>query len=338
MKKVKVIIILILLMITAGVLLKAYKNEDTKITINIDNSLINNNMLGLNTERSITSSLIHRIRYSTKVKVTDRLISVNEKGRCHTLLNIDNGKIYNVWFDNNCLFLLYQPAFDFYYNTNTNLRLYIYDYIKGKKISESIMQERIWGIDYADNEPIYDNEDIKIEYGLASNIFCDNKKRLYMDGRFLKEYDKEDRIIRRVLGLPEDAYATIAKLDALNDYVIIQDYDRKKVKIYLLNQQYELIAEKELDFSLKLAGFGDSFMILIDANDNIIKLGEEMKAESVTLFKTGEKGRILNIAYDSEQELFNILTGSELIVVDKDFKNSTKYILSERLFNFISKK
>lgn len=200
------------------------------------------------------------------------------------------------------------------------------------------MQERIWGIDYADNEPIYDNEDIKIEYGLASNIFCDNKKRLYMDGRFLKEYDKEDRIIRRVLGLPEDAYATIAKLDALNDYVIIQDYDRKKVKIYLLNQQYELIAEKELDFSLKLAGFGDSFMILIDANDNIIKLGEEMKAESVTLFKTGEKGRILNIAYDSEQELFNILTGSELIVVDKDFKNSTKYILSERLFNFISKK
>ena len=331
----KIIIICILFIIIGGGIFKAYKSEDTKIAINMNDSLLNNNLLGLNIESKITKNIIHKIRYSNIVKITDRLISISDDGRCYTILNIVNGKIYNVWFDNNCIYLVYQNGEDFYSNSNENLRLYVYNYKEGKKISEEFIQKRIWGIDYLDSKPIYDKEDIDIEYGLSSNIYCSNTKRLYMDGRTLVEYNKGDKTNKSVLELDEVSYITIGELTDFNNYVLIQINEENKIKILLLNHQYEVISEKEIDFVLKQCTLGDQYIVLIDENDNILKLGEELEVEPFSMPEVDINEKILELIFDPEHRVFNIVTTEQLIIMDNKFENIIKtYKLSERLYNF----
>ena len=156
-----------------------------------------------------------------------------------------------------------------------------------------------------------------------------------MDGRTLVEYNKGDKTNKSVLELDEVSYITIGELTDFNNYVLIQINEENKIKILLLNHQYEVISEKEIDFVLKQCTLGDQYIVLIDENDNILKLGEELEVEPFSMPEVDINEKILELIFDPEHRVFNIVTTDQLIIMDNKFENIIKtYKLSERLYNF----
>ena len=121
---------------------------------------------------------------------------------------------------------------------------------------------------------------------------------------------------------------------SLDNYALIILDENSKPKIYLLDNNYHIIAEKKLDFGIKLSAFGSDNIILINDNDKIININKNLDFDNFKIdFLNNEN--IINIKFNPNDKVFNIITTKRLLVMDNQLKKiiSSKN-LSEPLYNF----
>ncbi len=317
-------------------LIVSYKKTDTKITVNINKETIKNNLIGINSENNISINLIHRLRFSTSLKTTSQMLSISDSGECIPLFEIENGSINNCWVDDTRVYIIYQEGKDFYSNLMKNMSLYIYDLKDDKMLENEELNKRIWGIDYIGNKPIYDKNDIVINNSLSSNIYCDKKTRIYMDGRTLVEYNKEDGRKRNVLSLDKESYlpnsrSEIRRINNSGEYCLLISDGKKKVKIIYLDDNYKITNEKDFNMNsdLTLSVIGDDFIILLDDYDNITRISKDLDIEPSFSLDLENNEIILNVFYNSNKNVFKIVTNNKIILMDNEFKD----IISTNKFN-----
>ena len=324
--------------IILGVLFISYKNADTVVTFNIDDKTEETKVLGINYKKGRTINIFHNLKYSTSSFQSDRIISISESGKCHTQFEIKNGTVYDTWIDSGNIYVVYQRGKAFYRNrAEENVSLYTFNLKNSKILGDKILDKRFWGVDYIDNKAIYDQDNINIDNDLMSNIYCDRNKCLYIDGESLIEYSKFTGRGKKVLDVGQAYNTSIGRLNDLNVYCLVLSNDKEAndIKIMFINDSYQIISEKNIYLELKLCAFGENHIILVDENDEIIRLGEGLEKEFLSPFDLDKKDKIQDIKYNSEEKVFYIITSRRLLIMDDSFQNIlSDNELTEKLNNF----
>ena len=133
-----------------------------------------------------------------------------------------------------------------------------------------------------------------MKIGLLSDFYCDEQKRLYLDGTEVMEYNKETRVVKSVFSIPESNYTmTIGKMDQLDVTVLICENPSKNTEVYFLDNKYELIRKLELTNSLYLKCIGNTEIILIDEHNKILRIDQNGNMETSSLISLSEYETIL---------------------------------------------
>lgn len=312
----KIIGLVCFIALLSFILLVYMWNQDDSMVKIVNDIKSNETYYGITLENT-TGDFLHNIRYGSNRKIICNLISLDENGHCNQVIEIKNGYIQMVWRNEECINIVYQKGRDIYKNSSKQMWLFTYNIKENSVISDNIITNRIWGIDYVDNKPIYDSIDISLKSGLASNIYCDDLKRLYMDGNKLIEYNKNSQKEKEVFELKKSCYLEIGKLSN-NTYALLCSNDLGKTSIYLLNADYSIATQKEIEVKFRCSSIGGNNIILIDDFNHVTVIGAEGDMKSANWLQLDEKESILDISYNLNKNEHIIITDKSLIIADFD--------------------
>lgn len=144
---------------------------------------------------------IHKLKFKSKMYIKGKLVAIDENANVHTIAEVENGYINDYWINENRLYILYCSGKEVYDNISDTMKCVSYS-LTEENDNEIINldDQRIWGVDRINGELIIDKRNIEFESGLASNIYCDKEKRLYVDGNKLIEHDKNSDNQKSVQG------------------------------------------------------------------------------------------------------------------------------------------
>ena len=187
---------------------------------------------------------------------------------------------------------------------------------KNEREVKLLDNHRIWGLDSVIGELLIDKKNIEFESGLTSNIYCDEEKRLYVDGNKLIEYSRDTDINRSVLQIPlENHYSEIGYLKNKDHYVLICDNQLEYSELIILDSDYKICLQKKLDFQFSKTCIGSDYLIGSDENNNLVYINSDGLIKGLPVDNTADD-IIQSISYDAIEGVYYILTNRKLISLD----------------------
>lgn len=262
---------------------------------------------------------MHKMKYGSDSKMECKLLSIDENGDVRTIAEVHNGYIQKFWREQNEIHILYNSGKDVYDNRNDKINIVTYpitEYSKTEEKYDELVNKRVVGVDQIDYQLLIEKENINFESQLASNIYCDENKRLYIDGNELREYTRSNGEIKSVLTVSakKGNRYYIGYLQSKNQYVLVSQSIEGDTELFVLDSNYSILTNKMIDFEFNKICIGSENLILSNEYNSVICVSSNGEIKNLSL-KSQNNQFIQCINYSESKNLYYIVTNSELFTV-----------------------